>query len=346
MSKKWCFSFLAWWLIIEVISCGITVILDPFFHYHKPLNGLSYILSDERYQNDGILRHFDYDTIITGTSMAENFRTSECDTLFGSHSVKVPFQGATYREVGEAMERAIDENADIHTVIWALDYDRFYWEADQMAYDDIPKYLYNNNPFDDIRYIMNSTVLLVNDQEVIERTSEGKKTTSFDEYMRWNESYKFGKDEVLKYSHRMDKEKDKPFKPLERKNIDENVVKIAEEHPDIDFYMFWTPYSIVAFHDYYYKGELKNILTWEKEALHILAKHDNIHLFSFNDCFDIVCNLDNYKDTIHYGAHINTYMLKCMAEDKHGLNSDEEIESYCRKVWDFYTTYDYSKIWD
>lgn len=53
----------------------ITVYIDPLFHYHKPLQGYGYPLDNERYQNDGITRNFEYDSITTGTSMVENFKT-------------------------------------------------------------------------------------------------------------------------------------------------------------------------------------------------------------------------------------------------------------------------------
>lgn len=58
------------------------------FHYHAPLKFLSYPLVNERYQNNGIVRHFDYDSVITGTSMTENFKTSEAQKLFGSDFIK------------------------------------------------------------------------------------------------------------------------------------------------------------------------------------------------------------------------------------------------------------------
>lgn len=50
------------------------------YHYHAPLEDFAYLLdrNNERYQNYGILSHFSYDTIITGTSLTENFKSSEC----------------------------------------------------------------------------------------------------------------------------------------------------------------------------------------------------------------------------------------------------------------------------
>lgn len=51
------------------------IMVDPFFHYHKPDTATYfYSLDNERSQNDGIIKNFKYDAVITGTSLVENFR--------------------------------------------------------------------------------------------------------------------------------------------------------------------------------------------------------------------------------------------------------------------------------
>ena len=50
-------------------------------------------------------KHFDYDAIITGTSMTENFLSSEFDSLFGVNSVKTTFSGASYKEINQNFYR-------------------------------------------------------------------------------------------------------------------------------------------------------------------------------------------------------------------------------------------------
>ena len=69
-------------LALLVAQAAVICVVDPYFHYHKPLKGLYYTLDNERSQNDGIIRHFNYDAMIIGTSMAENFKTSEMDELW------------------------------------------------------------------------------------------------------------------------------------------------------------------------------------------------------------------------------------------------------------------------
>ena len=79
---KWVTVTLVAALIVLALIIALVAGVDPLFHYHAPLDGLAYPLEDERYINDGILRHFDYDAVIAGSSMTENFKTSEANILY------------------------------------------------------------------------------------------------------------------------------------------------------------------------------------------------------------------------------------------------------------------------
>lgn len=60
-------------IIVLSIIGGWVYKIDPYFHYRKPnVDGYFYTLYNERSQNNGISKHFDYDALITGTSMTEN----------------------------------------------------------------------------------------------------------------------------------------------------------------------------------------------------------------------------------------------------------------------------------
>ena len=81
----------------------------------------------------------------------------------------------------------------------------------------------------------------------------------------------------------------------------------------------------------------------EKEAIQILLEYDNIYLFAFSDLFDMVCDLDYYKDEIHYSEEINTQILKWMSRKEH-LLTKENYREYCGRIYEFYMTYDYEAL--
>lgn len=345
MTKHWCFSFIIFFVMLLTGIGGLTVVIDPYFHFHKPLNAYAYRIYNERYQNDGIVKHFEYDGLITGTSMTQNFMTSEFDTLFDVSSIKVPFSGASYKEVSENLCRALEINSDLKTVVWGLDYNRFFDDFNATGYDSYPVYLYDYALFNDVNYVFNKSVLfgdtLLN---VLEYTKQGEYTTTFDEYNNWNSLYTFGSEAVLSQITRPEKSNTLSYSEFNSENITENVLSLVKSYPETDFYLFWTPYSIVFFDIENQNGLLKNLLKWEKEALELMLVYDNVHFFSFFDEFNLITDLDNYKDSLHYSEDVNSYILQCMSNGEHEITIDN-YEEYCKKEWDFYSTYDYDSIW-
>ena len=110
---------------------GLVAVVDPFFHYHGPVKGLAYTLDSERYQNDGISRHFTYDAVLTGTSMTENFKVSLFNQLFGVDAIKIPYGGGYYKEVDEAVWRAISYHPQIKMVFRSLDKSFLMYDKDE-----------------------------------------------------------------------------------------------------------------------------------------------------------------------------------------------------------------------
>lgn len=119
-------TWLAGWAVLVVAALGLigyeVYKVDPYFHYHKPdTSAYYYVLNNQRSQNDGISKHFDYNALITGTSMTENFKTSEFDEIFDVHSVKVSYSGGSYKEMNDNLKIALRHNPNLKTIVRCLD---------------------------------------------------------------------------------------------------------------------------------------------------------------------------------------------------------------------------------
>lgn len=345
------------WSIISLCSIvtgllavmGTTAVIDPYFHYHKPLKALEYPLYNERYQNDGIIKHFDYDAIITGTSMTQNFKTTEFDTLFHTQSIKVPFAGAGFKEITENLSRAIKANPDIRYILRGIDYNAILFDKDFSTYDSYPDYLYDDNIFNDTKYLLNKDIFLNGSLEVLNFTKAGLKTPTFDEYNNWMKGRTFGKEAILSSypPPSMEEVKSVPLTNEDLKNLRENIhqnfIVLANENPDIEFYLFITPYSIYFWDSLYRTGNLERQLEAEKIAIEMLLGCNNIKLFSFYNNYDMICNADNYKDTVHYSEDINSKMLNWMHDLEYQLTL-ENYRDYCNYIYEFYTTFNYDSL--
>ena len=128
-----------------------------------------------------------------------------------------------------------------------------------------------------------------------------------------------------------------------KENLQQNVIDLISNHPDITFYLFFTPYSIYYWDSLNQNGMIERQLALEKNAIELLLEYDNIRLFSFNDKFEIICDLNNYKDTMHYSELINSKILQWMF-DGTGLLTKENYRDYCNNVEKFYINFDYEGL--
>ena len=202
-NKTWLLTFAAITIAAGIGVCSITAYVDPYMHFHKPLTDKYYYgLNNQRSQNDGITKHFDYDTLITGTSMTENFRTTEADRIFGCNSIKVAYSGGSFKEMNDNLTIALREHPDIKYIIRGLDQGKFIDDKDWMRNDlgKYPTYLYDSNPFNDVEYLLNRDILYNRVWNMAKDAKNGNQggITTFDEYSNWMSSYTFGQQTVLK----------------------------------------------------------------------------------------------------------------------------------------------------
>lgn len=347
--KKWLLAFFALFLAALLFLGGITAVIDPYFHYHAPLEGLSYEIFYQRYQNDGIVKHFDYDALITGNSMTENFKTSELDALFGTNSIKVPYSGASLKELDMNVRAALEHNGDIRMVVMGLDYGSFIQDKDYMAYsdEDYPDFLYDENPFNDVKYLFNKSILKTS-LDVISRTRAGLPTTGFDEYSAWPADTVYGREVTFAQYQRLWDSGEEHHLNDERMalltgNIAQNILETAKANPQVEFYYYFPPYSLLFWDKQDRGGVLELQLEAERVVIEMLLQQENIRLFSFLDDFELAADFSRFKDYIHHDPQVNSHILRCMADGLHELTADN-YEDYCSRMLEHYGTYDYDSL--
>lgn len=352
-SKVW----LIVWSFLVILYMGFwggwVYKVDPFFHYHQPnTEKYYYNLYNQRSQNNGISKNFSYNALITGTSMTENFKTSEMDEIFECNSVKVPYSGGTYKEINDNLAIALKSNPDLKIIVRGLDMAKFFDDKDLMRTDlgDYPTYLYDENIFNDVKYLFSKDIIFDKVYEMSLATDDEKFVsgmTSFDKYSYWHNGCTFGINTVCP-----DGIVSTPGAPVymseqERvvlsENITQNVISLAKEYKDVDFYYFFTPYSIVWWNEQVNEGTIYKQIEAEKYIIESALAYDNIHLYSFNNCTDIITDLNNYKDYTHYAEWINSMILRWMRDGEHRLTKENYID-YLKTELEFFTTFDYTSI--
>ena len=55
------------------LAAGAAALFDPFYHFHAPLPGMKAVVTQSEYQCIGTIRNFEYDSVLLGSSTAENY---------------------------------------------------------------------------------------------------------------------------------------------------------------------------------------------------------------------------------------------------------------------------------
>jgi hypothetical protein len=317
-------------LVMLVLVAGVVVVFDPFYHYHKPWLGMKAVLNDKEYQCVGTLKHFDYDSLLVGSSVMENNDNSWYNEAYGVTSIKaIRSYGAT-ADLCYLMDVAF-ENQDIRYVFYNIDPSSLYGVTETtFESTGCPMYLYDDNPFNDIQYLFNKDVLF----EKIPYEVASSFMGDYDENLsyNWAKWKSFGEDMALGLYYRP-----REITPmLDEHAYDEELagnidllVKQVEDHPDTQFIFFYPPYSMLWWDMTYRSGETEAVIRCEKEMSKALLAHDNVRLFCFQADEEITTDLSNYMDSIHFGPDINRLMLDYILAGDFELtmdNVDTEID--------------------
>lgn len=126
---KWIIGILAAAVAAVLIFILSIFAIDPMFHYHAPLKFLSYPLVNERYQNNGIARHFDYDKMIYGKNYRYTEKGDFPDYLYNDSSlddIKYFFDPVVIRLTGSVVKSTVigrvPTSFDVYAN-WSADYE-------------------------------------------------------------------------------------------------------------------------------------------------------------------------------------------------------------------------------
>lgn len=327
MYRKFLKNFAAVSVILLILAAGLVVLFDPFFHYHEPVGPLKAVLTKKEYQSIGTIRNFSYDSLIMGSSTAENFNNRWFDDAFGVTAVKAIKSSGVTAQLDYYMEQAF-ESRKIKMVFYSLDLFALGGDPDIVFPDEsMPLYLYDRNPFTDVNYVLNKDVIFEDIPYMLAETflDDYDEGTSYN----WAQYKTFSKEEAL--SHYDRPEEIAPMKAEEeyKEFVDGNVellVKRVEQHPDTMFYFFYPPYSMLWWDNMYRSGELEQVMYAAGTSAERLLGYENVRMYYFQNDRDIILDLDQYMDPVHFTAEINQYMVEQMKEDNYRLTEENYRE--------------------
>ena len=154
--RTWVLGLLAGLLVLLAACAAVVYVVDPCLYYRVP-DKWQPVFFSERYQAAGLAKNVPADTVLMGTSMAANYRASEVAETFGTTAVRITIPDGYLSEFDRAMN-VLFRSQTPERVLFGLDLNILVRDESGIT-TAMPDYLYNENPLDDIKYLLNKDTL-------------------------------------------------------------------------------------------------------------------------------------------------------------------------------------------
>ena len=341
--KRWAAALLITIALLLLTCATIVRVVDPFFHYRNPdPNGEVWF--DQRSQSAGLLRTQEYDTVFMGSSLAANFRAQWFDVYYDAKTVKVTLPNGGFGEFTTTLDYAFFQQ-DVERVIFGLDPNLLARDPIE-APNQLPEYLYDDNPLNDGQYLLNKNVLMRSGYTVLKNLQD--QTQTLEDAFLWDGNVYFSRELALGSYDRPDITATPAPTDAFLSNGQENLSYVTgwlEAHPDTEFLFFFSPYSILFWDKMDRQGETDAMLTLLEETVSTLLAYDNAKLHFYMADPNIITDLDNYADHIHMAGKVTYRMAQAMPKNEYLLTAENYTE-VLDALRDFVVHYDYESIFN
>ena len=108
-SKKWIKIFIGYSFLCLIFVMGINFIIDPLKLFHEPYFLKNKLDSNMRIQASGIIKNYEFDSIILGTSMLENTSAKTTSEILGGKFTNISLSGSDFFERSFILNYALEK---------------------------------------------------------------------------------------------------------------------------------------------------------------------------------------------------------------------------------------------
>lgn len=344
-SKRFFIAVLAGVLLCFGVLTALLSAEDPFFVLGGIEEGETALFDNQRYQMAGLIRHQDYQAVVMGTSLAANYRASWFTEGLGESTLKITFPDGWISEFDTALDLAFRTHPQLNTVFFCLD-PNILIRSDRNRTVELPLYLYNSNPLDDVEYLLNADTYQLALHTWLERKEN--KTVPLDDAYLWEGSHGFSKAWALVSYPRPEVNPNPLPEDAFLEAAEENLTVLlgwAQEHPDVQFNIWFPPYSVLYWDKVTREGTRDAVLAAVEYAAGRLMECENIAVYSYLYTPGIVDQLYYYADHIHCSANVTQWVTNRLLAQE-GRLTPENLSGEMDALRAFALDYDYESIFD
>ncbi len=315
-AKKWLISSASFLMIAFVLCSLITYYVDPFFQYRVTDN--RYFIN-ERFCAPGLIKNYDYDTIIIGSSMTQNFDMDYFREKLDCQPLHIGIGGMQDEDLLKYVLLANDigKAKDYYLCVDIHDFSR---ESESNVVD----YLMKSDIISHAQYALSYESLfrfipidiacgiLTETGYPLPKAFSSK--SSIDSFGYWGDEYEFGEKIVLdSYGGGV------TVTDVDLNNLYERMINSIDDFfSQLDFdsteryHFFFPPYSSLYWYNARKEGYM-DIFFDAKEYFIEKAIEYGASVYDFQSA-DFTTDLNNYRDITHYKPEFNDWMTDCFSD--------------------------------
>jgi hypothetical protein len=344
-------------VLVPIISLMIAFLLyDPLQLYHKTSGRVLTLNSNMRIQAAGLIKHYDFDSVLLGTSVMENYSAKLTGELLHGNFLNISMSGADFFERAKVLEFLLG-NKKINKVVYSLD---SVYINTRMGYPVFPystyEYLYDNNPLNDVRVYLNSHYIAClmawsSSESCVGRPSDIDRPNAWSgdqEEMRrfgglnkWCEASGnyMVQDSIAKIKNAAQavasgatlQVTDNQMRQRVAASlgyVDKYLIDFVKRNPGTNFYLVYPTYSRVQY-AFWYQYRTVNSIIHAAVVRHLVAESaglPNMQVFGFeNEAYSD--DIANYKDIVHSNPDHDGYILASLANGR-GRLTQANVDLY------------------
>lgn len=335
MQKKFFYQGLVLILGGLAIITLLVVKYDPFqqFGFNK------YGRGDQRLLNPGIAKNYDYKIAVIGTSTSENILKKDLENLFDEKAVNLSLAGSSSYEQRKLLE-IILKAKKANTIIYGLDAFSYNREINESRVP-LQKFIYTDSKLEKIKYFYNFETL----KNVLKAIVIGGNSEWINQNGYWGDKFDYSEKNALCFNPEVQYgaqnigaidgfKKGYSFEKM-KNNFDE-FYKLIELSPKIEYKIYFPPYASIWWYFAEKYNCMDDILKFKGYVINKLKDKKNIQIYDFQSVNEIVDDLNNYKDIVHYNPIISKQIITLIKKNevvsKKKFDLDYEVQKKKKSI--------------
>jgi len=330
-----------WFFGVSVFLALAVFTVDPFVRYRKPAFFKPiYSSANSRQMIPGVLRHFEYDSVIVGNSQAQNISLAAVREELGWNAVKATSPACSPRVLGQFLELAFASRGTALTNVWLSLNVATYAGTLDFDNDVVAPYLYDATHWGDYKYLLNLDVITQRVLKSLYATFGGggksyALRTNPDNMFSLAASKSGYGEEVVKAAYRADlaagARKRGMVNVMPRvADVEEHLLRHIRENRHATFYIVLTPMTSLVWHEFRKNRQLDQVTFFLNVILDNLRDDPNVEIIDAVSDPALVHDFSFYRDTVHYSPEMDAILMAMVKDGSRRV----------RTIWDVYALTD------